>query len=442
MIRRLTTEKVANLAVAAVLALVPFHAFLTIFGAKLAGHYTLLRLWDDVLLLLVFGIAVYWLARDKALRGWFFGSLLVRLIAIYCFLTLLLGVIALLRGEVVWKALSYGVLVNLRFLVWFLAVLLTAGRSNWLRTHWQKLVMIPAALVVVFATLQYTVLPHNFLSHFGYNADTNVAPIETINHNSRYIRVQSFLRGANPLGAYLVVILSVLTVFFVRGKRRILVAVFGLAALFALFATGSRSAWIGTAISLAIVLWFSLKTQRSKIVAAGSVLALLLVAAGLLFVFRNNTAVQNSLLHTQNGSKIVSSNDAHADATESGVKDVLKQPLGDGPGTAGPASVYNSGHNGRIAEDYYVQIAQEVGWLGLVLFVSIVVLVAMELLGAAGGSRLGLALLASLIGVSFVNVLSHAWTDDTLAYLWWGLAGIALGGTPSQRTNNRGVKTP
>jgi hypothetical protein len=35
-------------------------------------------------------------------------------------------------------------------------------------------------------------------------------------------------------------------------------------------------------------------------------------------------------------------------------------------------------------------------------------------------------LFASLIGITFINFLSHAWTDDTLAYLWWGLAGIAL----------------
>jgi hypothetical protein len=23
-------------------------------------------------------------------------------------------------------------------------------------------------------------------------------------------------------------------------------------------------------------------------------------------------------------------------------------------------------------------------------------------------------------------MLSHAWADDTLAYVWWGLAGIAM----------------
>jgi len=38
-------------------------------------------------------------------------------------------------------------------------------------------------------------------------------------------------------------------------------------------------------------------------------------------------------------------------------------------------------------------------------------------------------LLASLIGLIFVNLVSHAWADDTLAYVWWGLAGIALSQT-------------
>jgi len=39
---------------------------------------------------------------------------------------------------------------------------------------------------------------------------------------------------------------------------------------------------------------------------------------------------------------------------------------------------------------------------------------------------LALALFASLVGLTFINLLSHAWADDTLAYIWWGLAGIAM----------------
>jgi hypothetical protein len=52
-------------------------------------------------------------------------------------------------------------------------------------------------------------------------------------------------------------------------------------------------------------------------------------------------------------------------------------------------------------------------------------------------------LLASLAGIIFVNLLSHAWTDDTLAYLWWGLTGIALAPILSERqkANVKRLKT-
>ncbi len=156
-------------------------------------------------------------------------------------LIILLGFVAWLKGEVTPKAWAYGLLVDLRFPAWFLAVLLTAQRSPWLRRMWPKLVLIPAIVVTMFAVLQFTVLPHDFLSHFGYGTAT-IAPIETINHNDHYIRVQSTLRGANPLGAYLVLVISALGVLYMRGRRKQACVVLGLIALAALYASGSRSA--------------------------------------------------------------------------------------------------------------------------------------------------------------------------------------------------------
>jgi hypothetical protein len=421
-------NRLAEYFVVAVLVLVPFQAFLTVWGSSLVGHYTALRLWDDVVLLALFGIVCYWLARDRNLRSWFTGSLLVRLIAAYVVLTLLLGIVSYVKGEVTLKALCYGVLLNLRYPVWFLAVLLVSQRSLFLKRAWPKLVLWPAVIVVVFGVLQYTVLPHDFLSHFGYNAATTIAPIETINHNNNYIRVGSTLRGANPLGSYLVIVLSALGVLFVRGKRKLLCVVLGLFALAALYASGSRSAWIGTVLSFAVIAWLQLQTRRQRTLFGGIGLVVLILAASGYLLLRNNVSLQNEVLHTQTHSAVKTTSDAaHASALENGIKDVLHQPFGDGPGTAGPASVYNGSHPARIAENYYVQIAQETGWLGLALFVSILILVAMELYEQIGSSRLALVAFASFIGIAFVNLLSHAWADDTLAFVWWGLAGIALG---------------
>jgi hypothetical protein len=61
----------------------------------------------------------------------------------------------------------------------------------------------------------------------------------------------------------------------------------------------------------------------------------------------------------------------------------------------------------------------------MLIFIAINVLVALEL-WARKNELLAQILLASLVGITFVNMLSHAWTDDTLSLLWWGLAGIAL----------------
>lgn len=424
----LDSQTVANYLTAVVLIGVPFHAFLTVWGSSLVGHYTALRLWDDLLLLVLTGIVGRWVARDTRLRSWLAGSLLVRLIAAYAGLSLLLGVVALAKGEVNLGSLGYGLLVNLRFLAWFLAVVVVVQRSDWLRRVWPKLLLFPALIVVIFATLQYTVLPHDFLSHFGYNKDTTIAPIGTINHNPNYIRVQSFLRGVNALGAYLVVVLSALATFLVRGRRRLACAVFGVFGLFALYASGSRSAWIGTFISLIVVAVLCFRGRRARLLVGAAAVGVVALGAAAFLVFQHNKALQNAILHTEHDSSIMQdSNEAHADALSTSIRDVFRQPFGGGPGTAGPASQHNTGHEPRIAENYYVQIAQETGWLGLALFAGILVLVASELYSRVAESRLALILFASLIGVSLVNILSHAWTDDTLAFLWWGLAGIAVG---------------
>lgn len=427
-------SKLPDYLIGLVLVAVPFHAFLTVWGSALVGHYTLLRVWDDAALLVLFCLAVRWLVHDTRLRSWFMESLLVRLIGAYACLTVLLGLVSLLKGDVSPKALMYGVLVNLRFLAWFLAVLLAAQRTSFLGRHWARLLLVPAAVVMVFGALQFTLLPHDFLAHFGYNKNTTIAPIETINHNARYIRVQSTTRGANPLGAYLVIVVSAVGVLYMRGRRRTAAALLGVLALFVLFASGSRSAWIGTVLSLAAVAWMFTKTRRARVLLAAVSGGLVVLAAGLFLLLHHNVALQNALLHTQDHSKVATtSNSAHASAVAQGVKDALHQPLGDGPGTAGPASVYNTRQPARIAENYYVQIAQETGWLGLVLFVSILALVGFELYRLSPRSPLALVLCVSFAGLAFVNLLSHAWADDTLAFLWWGLAGVALGSARPQK---------
>jgi len=73
--------------------------------------------------------------------------------------------------------------------------------------------------------------------------------------------------------------------------------------------------------------------------------------------------------------------------------------------------------------------------LGLVLFTAAIVLTGMTLYRQRSDS-LALGLLAALAGLTLVNFLSHAWADDTLAYLFWGLAALALAPTLAAAKSN------
>jgi O-antigen ligase len=142
-------------------------------------------------------------------------------------------------------------------------------------------------------------------------------------------------------------------------------------------------------------------------------------------MLRNNLNFENYVFHTDRVSKAAtSSNQGHTTAFKQASKDITHQPLGRGVGTAGPQSVYNN-QPARIAENYYLQIGQEAGLLGIILFVLICGFLG-KMLYEKRADPLALTLFASLIGLSVVNLLSHAWQDDTIAYIFWGLAGIAL----------------
>jgi hypothetical protein len=172
-------------------------------------------------------------------------------------------------------------------------------------------------------------------------------------------------------------------------------------------------------------LFLSLRSRRSQQVAAGAAAGLVVVAALVTLAFHNNSHFQNFIFHTQDNSKVaVSSNDDHASALGRGLDDIRHEPLGRGPGTAGPASIYND-DKVRIAENYYIQIGQETGLIGMALFILINLGVG-YLLWLRRANPLALSLFASLAGLTFINLLSHGWADDTVAYVWWGLAGIAM----------------
>lgn len=415
-----------------ILLLMPFHAFLSVWGASNFGHYTELRLWKEALLALSIVGVLYLLLTDQRIRTHTLQRRLVWVILVYGLLNFVWGLLALNQQDVTAKALGYGLISNLRFLAFFLVAWAAALRLVRLRARWQMIVIWPAVIVVLFGLLQAFVLPHDFLRHFGYSEAT-IPAYETINNNRDYVRISSTLRGANPLGAYLVIPITLLSIILLKRPRDWRPALLLAASLVTLFFSFSRSAWLAAAISVAVVLVVGLRSGRARRVLLIGSGMLLVLAAAIFITFRSNSHFENVIFHTQTRSAIsVTSNEDHVSALRAGLHDLEENPLGDGPGTAGPASVYNDGQV-RIAENYYLQIGQETGLLGLLLFLLITAGVG-YLLWLRRADSLALSLFASLVGLFLINMVSHAWTDDTLAYVWWGLAGIALAPNPKLET--------
>jgi len=425
-----------------VFIIMPFHALLTTWVASRTGHFDLVRIWKELLVFafcLIIGGLVLW--RRPVLKT-LSQDWVVCLMAVYIVLTLLRFSYGLSAHHVSSSAAIYGLLINARFFGFFILVMAFLKSGGDLR-GWRRFILIPAAVVIGFGLLQYA-LPADFLRHFGYGPHT-IPAFQTVDNKAAYVRLQSTLRGPNPLGAYLVMILSLVLAagLAVRGgqgdkqgrrtsptRRRWQYALLGLGGLAVLYGTFSRSAWLGTVLAAIVVLGLSIRTRRLRRWALIGGVVLLVLATGSVLALRHDDRFQNVIFHTSNTSKSVSSNAQRAAALENGWRDVWHTPFGHGVGSAGPASVRNTLEPARLSENYFLQIGQETGWLGLGLFVAILVAVGLELY-ARRSDALALALLAALAGLTFVGFLSHVWADDTLAYLFWGLTAIAIAARPA-----------
>jgi hypothetical protein len=416
---------------AVILLLLPVHAFLSTWLGTTIGPLLVWKSWKEILLiLLVPVIAVYCIKRpDVAKLVW--SRLANKLIAAYAVLHVLLALVSHASHD----AVLAGLLMNLRFFAMFvLAQIIVASGHPWVR-RLQRL--LPVWLLwttiglAVFGILQVTVLPKNFLDTFGYSKDTTIAPVTLVDDNPDVLRAFSTMRGPNTLGSYLIIPLAFALYGLLKRQNMWLAGVALSLGLVVLVQTDSRSAWIGTlvmmvALGVLLLPRAALITWAKRLVIP-VVLAIVVLAWAALTV----PSVRLAIFHSgaNRATLTTGSTQNHWLATLGGIKYVTVHPLGTGPGSAGPASFYNTNAQPIISENYYVQIAEETGVLGLLLFIAICILTARALWRAR--SPTAMLLLASFIGLSVVGVFLHVWADDPTAMTWWGLAGLALSGSHS-----------
>jgi len=403
-------------------ALMPFHAFLSVWLGTMTHHEQLIEAWKEILLVLLSAGTLWLVVKDDSTRDRL-RSLPIYFIGPFA----LVAVLVTLFTRPSLTAVAYGAKTDMEFLVAFVLAALVSTPKLVRTLVWA--VLVPACLVVAFGLLEFTVLPASFLAHFGYSAQT-VRPYELLGGTARVLRFPSTLGGPNQLGTYLILPFALSLILAFR-RRQWLWLVLALACLPVSIHAYSRGAWLGM-IAAVIVTAFALTPRRLRLrsgLLVTGVAAAGAVAIGLLAT--RVTKLRYYIFHGTTSPTAQSSDSQHLSSLKIGLDDTVHAPLGHGLGTAGPA-VFHA-HSGIIIENNFLQLSYETGIVGAVLFLAICLAAAVNLARRAGTIDLAAASLAALVGISITALFLPAWTDSSTALILWTAAGASLGLSPDSR---------
>lgn len=412
----------------------PLHVLISQSASLLTGGLEVWKAGKDVL---VFALAppLLYAAYKKGLHKDRTFQLLLGLGALYA---LLHGLYILFDKNDDTGSALVGTVFNTRLLAYLLLGYVTGAAAFGKR--YAKIIttaaLLVAGAVALFGVLQYF-LPHDLLTHVGYTLDRGVKPLFYIDDKPDLPRVMSTLKDPNSLGAYLILPLlmsiwafvqpKVNKAIFIRPLRREVLGAIAILCAVCLFLTFSRGALIALLCSVVTILYIVSGgsayrwAQKYKIILLGLVVIVGFVAAKL----SNTYLVQNLVFHADQSTVLADPNELRVQILRNVSREVEHHPLGHGPGSAGLVSISNP-KGTVLTEDYYLQIAYEVGWLGVALFLAILGLLAWQLYKNRT-DPLAAVLLAALVGCAFYSLLIHLWSNEAVALQWWLLTGICLG---------------
>lgn len=424
-------EKLSLVTLLVIFGGVVFHAPISVgLGVIFPDYALLIKSWKEILLLALIPMVCI-IVTKRRMWSKLAGDWIFHFMAAYTALHIILLPV-FYQGI---TASFAGLAIDLRYILFFGLTYCLVKAIPTSRRLFVCVGVVGAAVVVGFATLQLF-LPPDILTHIGYSKET-IAPYLTVDKNPDYIRVNSTLRGPNPLGAYAGMASALLAAVALRTQKwrqdnKLVVggAVLAICSGIALWVSYSRSAWLAATISLIVVFATTIMRQLSRktwIISS----AVLFALVGALVFGRNSSFISNVLLHENpNGGSAVSSNDGHAQSLQDGLNRFVHQPFGAGIGSTGSASLH--GTEPVIIENQYLFIAHETGWLGLALFLAIFTFI-LHRLWQRRTDWLALGVFASGLGLAFIGLLLPVWADDTVSIVWWGLAAIALVGGKNER---------
>ncbi len=418
-------EKLLYVSLAGLLMYLPFHAFLSTWGGTHIGPLWLWKSWKDIVIFIETLVVLGWLGFHSSVLKSYLRQRLWQMLAAFVAAVLLLTIVWWEKNGL--SATLAGLAMDLRyFVVFFLGfVLIRFGSFSNEKTFAkvQKYIVGIGVVIALFGLLQVSLVPRDFLSSFGYEKGVTIAPYLEIDAKSpELIRAFATLRGPNDYGAYLV--MALLFTLAVPMSRRIKILILGIIAA-GIIVSFSRSALL--AMIVAVGTWGFLRYGKALRPYILPLFLAALVGGGIaLAAALANPTIRLLVFHSsEHDSHLTEGNlDDHASAKVRGVQRVAANPLGCGAGCSGPASYYGS--SPKISENYYLQIAEEYGIVGVMAWLGITTAAVIRLL-YSWKQRLNLALFSTFAGLSVIGLFLHVWADDPLSMTWWLIAGAIIG---------------
>lgn len=367
-----------------------------------------------------------------SLTGWVNISALRDVIAI---LLLALGVIAN-RGHkknniVVWLALIFLIYIVLTFfwreagaLQWLKGARFLAGPiliylalslqnfSDRQKLLFRNIILAVSAVILMISLLELCgiLLPLTSSMSLGGALEPNHYVGEL---NIR--RLQSILSGPNALGLYL---LAVFAFIFASFNNKWWQYIFATAAIFVIITTFSRGVFLGFVASSLLIIYELIARKWSRITAVVSTIILIIFLAGGLFVFSSLPQSEQFITHNASSTLRFEQYQRIWDQKyEIGL-------LGRGTGTAGPSSQNRlDGGENHWTENIYLDVFEELGLIGLIIFVTLLFLLYRQSIGYndiwSRASRY------AILGFAVTGVFLNIYTGQAGVWMMFIFLGIS-----------------
>jgi hypothetical protein len=428
-------------AAVALVALVPVNRFLILLVFHF-GHSrsitVLTQAWKDMLIAVLFARALDEIIMRRRPKLHFVDLMVIAFMVIsvlYLFYPGATGRVGFTDRLLGFRADSYFMLA------YFVGRFIYFERRH---VRWLLLSLLPGtALVAVIAAAQFAWSDwfNRFFERLSFSAFINgqggYGEVEVIKDRGisgvNLPRASSLLLGDLALAFFSIFALAVAAAVFLTARRtraRLLAGGVSVMAIASIGFTITRSAALAAGVALIVMTIMTRRPAR-----AGSVALVLVI--GVLFALVSGFVPLRAIDALTNPHE--ASVQAHGGAISTGVELIHEQPIGRGLGTVGTIGQRVFRESAVTTENWYLQIAAEMGLVQGMLFLAISVGTAIEAYASfrrvrdLSLSRVCLAVTGGSVGFLIVGNMLHAWEVPVVAMAFWLLAGVAVGARERDR---------